>query len=155
MENQPAPSSLSPQDERIMAALSHVAIIVPMMGLIAPILIWVTQREKSRYVAFQSLQAAAFQLTLLAVWIGGFACYMLSFFAVFGGTFFMASSATPENNPAALGFFLVPFVVFFSILAIFFIMIIIGIVAAVMTFQGKDFHYPLIGRWVERYQQRA
>ena len=54
-------ASLS-QDERIMAALSHATALLPFMGVIAPIVIWVTQKDKSQYVAFQALQAMAYQL---------------------------------------------------------------------------------------------
>jgi uncharacterized Tic20 family protein len=68
------------QDERIMAALAHGSILLPMTGVIAPIVIWITQREKSRYVAFQSLQALLFQLILIVAWVLGMGCYMLSIF---------------------------------------------------------------------------
>jgi uncharacterized Tic20 family protein len=54
------------QDERVMAALSHASALLPMMVIIAPIIIWVTQKEKSQYVAFQSLQAIAYQLSMIA-----------------------------------------------------------------------------------------
>ena len=35
------------QDERVMAALSHLSVFIPLFGVIAPIVIWVTQKEKS------------------------------------------------------------------------------------------------------------
>jgi uncharacterized Tic20 family protein len=53
------------QDDRIMAALSHITVILPFFGVVAPIIIWVTQKEKSQYVAFQALQALAYQLSLI------------------------------------------------------------------------------------------
>ena len=48
-------------DERILAALAHGSIIGSIFGMIVPAIIWITQREKSHYVAFQSLQALVFQ----------------------------------------------------------------------------------------------
>jgi uncharacterized Tic20 family protein len=64
--------SLNPtQDERVMAALAQISVLVPFLGVVAPIVIWVTQKDKSRYVAFQSLQAVAFQLTMVFAWFLG------------------------------------------------------------------------------------
>lgn len=40
-------------------------------------------------------------------------------------------------------------------LLIMLVLIIYGLVAAIQTFQGKDFRYAIIGRWIERYSQRA
>lgn len=151
MENAIPPSTLSTQDERIFAALSHVSILLPMIGIIAPIVIWITQKERSRFVAFQSLQAIAYQLLLIVIWFGGMACYMGSFFLTFFGT--MATDMIGSGGPP-LAFFL-PFVVMFGMLAVMGIFVIYGIVAAVLTFQGKDFRYLLIGPWVERYTQRT
>jgi uncharacterized Tic20 family protein len=42
------------QDERILAALSHVSTILPMWGLIAAIVIWASQKDKSEYVLASS-----------------------------------------------------------------------------------------------------
>ena len=69
------------QDERVMAAIAHASAILPMWGIIAAIVIWATQKNKSRFVHFQALQAAVYQV---AVILGSFllgACYMCSIFA--------------------------------------------------------------------------
>ncbi len=62
------------QDERIMAALSHASAIIPMMGVIAPIVIWATQKDKSSYVVFQALQAIVYQLCMVIAMIIGNGC---------------------------------------------------------------------------------
>ncbi len=144
--------SLSTQDEHILAALAHVSAILPMIGVLAPIIIWVTQREKSRYTAFQALQAIVFQLVIVLLYFAGFACYLGSFFLVFLGTGFF--SGFRVSGAAGL-LFLFPFGVILLMLVVMFLMVIYGLVGAVMTFQGKDFRYALIGRWVEHYIQQA
>ncbi len=151
METPAASPNLTQQDERVMAALAHIAVLLPMIGLIAAIVIWITQKDRSRFVAFQALQAIVFQLLLIVVWIGGMACYMASFFLTFFGTIAFASFG---SNGPPVGF-LIPVAVIFGMIGLMGIFIIYGIVAAVLTFQGKDFRYPLIGRWVERYNQHA
>ena len=152
--------SLSQQDERIMAALAHISALLPMIGLIGPITIWVTQREKSRYVAFQALQAIAFQLAFILIWFAGFACYAGSFFLMFFGSFILGGvlqgvDASPAVGGVFGGMFLLPVTIIIFMMVFFFSMIIYGIVAAVLTFQGKDFRYLLVGKWVERYTQPA
>ena len=146
-------TSLTPtQDERVMAALSHVSAILPFMGMVAPIIIWVTQKEKSKYVAFQALQAMGFQLSMIVAWFIGMGCYMASFFATFLSIpFASSSSSTQPVEPLFSLAFLVPFVVLGVIFIGGFTFIVYGIVGAVMTFQGKPFRYVLIGNWVERF----
>jgi len=71
------------QDERIMAALAHASAILPFWGLIGAIVIWATQKEKSRFVGFQALQVIAYQIVLILFSFLGFGCYMCSFFGTF------------------------------------------------------------------------
>jgi len=147
--------SLSPnQDERVMAALSHVSALLPMIGVIAPIVIWATQKEKSQYVAFQSLQAIAYQLIMIAAWFVGMGCYMLSFFGTFITLPFASSTGNSENMDPLFGLaFMIPFLVFGLIFVGGFFFVIYGIIGAVMTFQGKPFRYMLIGKRIEKFMQ--
>jgi uncharacterized Tic20 family protein len=141
-------------DERVLAALSHISALVPLIGVIAPIVIWVTQREKSRYVAFQSLQALAYQLTMIVAWFLGMGCYMCSFFGIFAGMFLGASSETLQSSETmAIMLSLFPLVVFGVIMVFGIAFIIYGVVGAVMAFQGKPFRYVIIGNRVERFMQ--
>ncbi len=76
--------SMTPtQDERVMAALAHISAILPFMGVTPPIVIWVTQKGKSKYVAFQALQALAYQLSMIVVWFIGGGCYFCSLLTTF------------------------------------------------------------------------
>jgi uncharacterized Tic20 family protein len=139
------------QDERVMAALSHVSALLPMMGVIAPIIIWATQKEKSQYIAFQSLQAVAFQLSMVAAWFIGMGCYMCSFF----GTFFTLpfSDSSQSASPLFTLGFIIPFLVFGAIFIGGLLFVIYGLVGAVMAFQGKPFRYVIIGKRVEQFMQ--
>jgi uncharacterized Tic20 family protein len=141
------------QDERIMAALSHVMILLPMAGVIVPIVIWATQRETSEFVAFQALQALIYQLVLIGLWFVGIGCYMISIFGTLGTGIVLSEIAPELGAPGMLGFFL-PFVIFGSVFLIGFLYIAYGTFGAVQVFRGRDFHYVLIGRWVERYTSR-
>lgn len=144
--------SLTPnQDERVMAALSHISALLPMMGVVAPIVIWVTQKEKSQFVAFQALQALVYQLTMILAWFVGMGCYMISFFGAFF-TIPFSESSQPASPLLALGI-IVPFLVFGAIFIGGFLFIVYGIIGAAMAFQGKNFRYIIIGNRVERFMQ--
>ena len=58
-------------DELTWAALAHASALLNVFGgvggLIAALVIWLTQREKSAWVAFQALQALVFQATILVI----------------------------------------------------------------------------------------
>ena len=148
-------------EERIMAALAHITILVPLMGVIAPIVIWITQKEKSRYVAFQALQATVFQLVLVLTWFIGMACYTVTiFFAVFMAEGFLSSNppGEPISGPAqafgTLGV-LIPFLVIGLVILAGLAAVIYGVVAAIQTLRGTAFRYAIIGDRVERFLQQG
>ena len=144
--------SLTTQDERIMAGLSHLSIIIPMVGLLAPITIWVTQREKSEYVAFQSLQALAYQIALIFIYMVGWACYAVSFFGMFLTIPFMPLEGSTEMpSPFFFVSAFLPFIVIGLVFLLFAALAIYGIIGGVMSFKGQPFRYMVVGRMVERF----
>jgi uncharacterized Tic20 family protein len=151
--------SVPTPDERILAALAHITILVPLMGVIAPILIWVTQKDKSRYVGFQALQAVVFQLLLVLTWFLGMGCYMASFFISFIGMAGFGAgnpSSTPTSSPGevfGVVWVLIPFLVFGLMILAGLAFVIYGIIAAIQALRGTPFRYALIGDRVERFLQ--
>ena len=144
------------QNDKIMAALAHVSALLPLMGVIAPIIIWATQKDKSEYVAFQALQAITYQLLMILVWFVGMGCYMLSFFTTFLTMPFAGGNGEgdPSTAPIFLVGFLVPFIIFGAIFVGGALFIIYGLIGAFQTFQGKDFRYIIIGNRLANYLQK-
>ena len=151
----PVPDPKSTQNDKIMAALAHVSALLPLMGVIAPIIIWATQKDKSEYVAFQALQAIVYQLLMIIAWFVGMGCYMLSFFSTFLAIPFAAGSEADPNSPLFMVGFIVPFLVMGGMFLGSGILIVYGIFGAVMTFQGKDFQYVIIGKRLKRYLEQS
>ncbi|HTP00288.1 MAG TPA: DUF4870 domain-containing protein [Anaerolineales bacterium] len=133
------------QNDRIMAALGHSTAILPMMGVIAPIIIWATQKDKSEYVAFQALQAIAYQFIMILIWFAGMALYMGSFFLTF---LTIPLSGHMDTFPV---FFFVPFLVMGGMMFAMLCFVIYGLVAAVMALQGRDFRYIILGNQLKKY----
>jgi uncharacterized Tic20 family protein len=131
-------------DERTLAALAHGSALLNLaggiVGIIAALVIWLSQKEKSPWTAFHGLQSLVFQVAILiltvlvvgGVWILGFA---FSFITVGFGTFI----AVP-----------LMILVFFGGFAVMGAGMIYSLYGAVQVYQGQDFRYIWIGDWVYR-----
>ena len=148
------------QDDHVMAALAHGAAILPFWGLIGAIVIWATQKDKSRFVRFQALQALVYQVLPILGGLIFFVCYFCSF----GGFFLtipiaaLAEQGGGGGEVAAVIAAIVttglPFIIFGVAMLVWLAWLIYAIVAAVRVFQGHDFRYVVVGPWLERILER-
>jgi uncharacterized protein len=145
--------SVPSQNDKIMAALAHISAVLPFMGVIAPIVIWATQKDKSEYVAFQAIQAVAYQLVMILAWFIGMGCYMLSFFTTFLSMTHITGTDQVGRSAFPL-FFLIPLFIIGAIFVGGAIFVIYGIIGAVNAFQGKNFRYIIIGNRLAEYLQK-
>lgn len=132
----PSPSPpLSEADERLWAMLAHLSVLLNLvtgfLGVFAPLGIYLVLKDRSRYVAFQSMQAFLFQLLW---WVGG---------GVLAGVLW---TMTGVLAPFLIGLLCAPFALLASIFPL--IAIVYGIVGAIQSYQGQDFHYWLVADWV-------
>ncbi len=128
--------ALSPQDERTWAMLAHLSILLNLisgfLGVVAALVIYLVYKDRSRYVAYQAMQAFLFQLV---AWVGG------GLIAGLAWTFVGILSAV------VIGVCLIPFAVLISLIPLG--AIIYGIIAGVKCNEGEDFRYWLVGDWTE------
>ena len=126
---------LSPQDERTWSMLAHLSILVNLfsgfLGPIAALVIYLVFRDRSRYVAYQSLQSFIFQLVW---WVGG------------GALVAAAWAVTGVLSAILIGLLCIPFAMLISLVPL--AALVYGIVGGIQTSQGQDFRYWLIGDWV-------
>jgi uncharacterized Tic20 family protein len=126
---------LSPSDERTWAMLAHLSVLLNLVtGIIGPLaalVIYLVFKERSRYVAYQSLQSLLMQLIL---WVGG------------GIVVAAAWTVTGLLSAVVVGICCIPIAIIIS--AIPLVAIVYGIIGAVQCNQGQDFRYYLIGDWV-------
>jgi len=147
-----SPAEPIPSEERLWAALAHAGVMLMGWGLIAPVLVWVMQRGKSAYASFQALQALAYQVFFMIYWMVVIAC-MSGLFIVFATGFIIALEPSGASEPPMM-LFLVEFVYFIAMFAAAAAYWVLGLVGAGMCLAGKEFRYPLAGRWMERYLSR-
>ncbi len=131
-------------DERTTAAMAHGSAILNLFtgfgGPIAALIIWLTQKDKSPWVAFHALQSLIFQtaVTLIAVLVVG-VVWVVGFIISFVTIGFGAIVAVP-----------------FMILVFFGGFIIVGagtfycLYAAYQVYQDKEFRYLWVGDWLQR-----
>lgn len=139
-------------EERWLAALSHAAVLIPTLGIAAPLIVWITQREKSEFLRFQSLQALTYQVFLLIVWVVVGVLMGLFFTAISLTTAFIAlylQSQTPFIILSISEFLFVAF-----LLLIMGVSVVYGIIAAVACLNGSSFRYFLLGGWLEKLLMR-
>jgi uncharacterized Tic20 family protein len=151
MTQQPlAPTS----DEGLMAAISHF------FGLLVALIVWATQKDKSRFVRFQAIQAMAFDLIVSVAVFLIVGCMMVAIFGVLalgiGDIAIIGSQSNPTAEPFRTLIALmtaVPLLIPCIIFPVVGIIFVARLIATIQTFQGKDFHYPWLGSLIERYQE--
>ena len=142
-------TDLSPtSDERMMAALAHF------FGTLGALIVWLMQKDKSRFVRFQAVQALAFHFIVMVIMIVLFVCLFGVMFIGMFGTMFAAlnNSTSPENlSPFMMFPIMFPTLIFTCIFPFSLALLIIQIVAAVSVLSGNDFRYPFLGAQVEKF----
>lgn len=141
---------LPTQDERVLAAIAHGSVLLSLLtngiaGILTALIIWVTQREKSAYVAYQALQAMVYQLAGVVIGLTLWLCW---------GVLVPVSAVVPlALNPGAyrdsppglmfvaLGLACIP-------LTVTAIWTLYGLWGALRTLGGADFRYIVIGKVV-------
>jgi len=134
-------------ENRLLAALAHASVVAQGVGILVGVVVYVTQRDKSRFAAFQALQAAVYQLInfiiMMGMWLVWGVFYGLSMIPLI-----QLSEANPDAAPPAifwisLGSMVIP-LLYMVAFAVY------GLWAGLRTWQGKDFRYLLIGPWLEK-----
>jgi uncharacterized Tic20 family protein len=135
------------QEDRVVAALTHSSVILFGMGIIVAIVIWATQKDRSRYVGFQSLQSAIYQMAGMIAFLGSMCCWGVLYFLSFIPL--MVAAEQGASDPPL--FFLFSMMLMFVPFAIMGLWILGGLWAAVRTLQGREFHFLFIGGRLERW----
>ena len=143
METIPQPPALaqplSPSDERTWAMLAHLSVLLNLvtgfLGPIAALIIYFVYKDRSRYVAYQSMQAFVFQL----IWLVGGGLLI-------GGIW----GATGLLSAVIIGLLCIPFALIgtFILLIMPLVSLVYGVVGGIQASQGQDFRYWMVGDWV-------
>jgi uncharacterized Tic20 family protein len=133
------PQAMAPGDERTWGLLAHLSVLLNLFtgfaGPIAALIIYLIYRDRSRYVAYHSIQSFIFQL----IWWGGAGVLIGLMWAVTG-----------VLSALLVGILLIPIALLLT--PVFLLMplgsLVYGIIGSIQCSQGQDFKYWLVGDWV-------
>jgi uncharacterized Tic20 family protein len=143
------------QEDNWVAGICHATAILQFWGIVTPLLVWFTQKERSARLRFQSMQAFVYQLIALIVYLAGMALYMLSFFGMFFLPFLagVSSEGGEIQGPAGLlmlGFFVIIMIFWLASMILVPVYYLLAGFASLRLIQGRHFHYPILGGILER-----
>ncbi len=134
-------------DDRIMAALAHF------FGLFGALIVWATQKDKSRFVKFQALQSLAFGGLLSVVMMLAMMCLMG--FMVLAVVVTVLASTQPGAYagipPSIEMTAAVAPMSFLCIMPVSFAAALVQMIAAISVATGHNWRYPIIAQRVEAY----
>ena len=140
-------SLLADKEDQVVGAVCHSTSVLLVFGIATPLLVWITQHERSMLLRFQALQALVYQAIGL---IGYFAFTLLNFVFVFGsmGLALLSSEPNPSSAmPVWLGVATVTLIAFSCVFLLAALVYpVLAFVAVVRVLKGHDFHYPVLGR---------
>lgn len=138
----PAPSSpyeAQNSEDRTWSMIAHLSVLLNLvtgfLGPVVAIIIYLVYKDRSKYIAYQSMQAFVFQLIC---WVGA-GLVIIGMWIV-----------TILLIPVLVGILCVPFsligMILLGMLPV--ISLVYCVVGAIQTSQGKDFRYYWVGDWV-------
>jgi hypothetical protein len=155
-------SQASPTNEWTASALAHASILLTLVlafaggvgalvGLAVPLVIYLSYRERSRFITFHALQSLVYQGAGVLIYIA-LAVVLVAAVAA-------AWTISGLLSVAVIGFLLMPLALVITGLTVILLLgapllwVGYGIYAAYRVYQGEDFRYRLLGEWLEREVQ--
>lgn len=135
-------------EERVAVSMGHFGIVYPLWGMLVPFVFLAARGGRSRYLKFESLQIIVFQAisTLMTLGLGALA-FLILLAALL--PFVINSSAAFGPSMESLFAFLIFLICLMVILLVVPLYQILGQWAGLRVLQGREYRYPLVGRWVE------
>jgi uncharacterized Tic20 family protein len=135
----------------MLAGLAHGSILLGIFtsglgGMVAALVIWLVQKEKSAYVAGQALQALVYQAVTFIVTMLVWCCWGVLWMALLLPPLMSNPDAYQATPPPGLWIGLVLIVIPFFVWGL---AILYGLWGAVRCFGGHDFKYAIVGDWLK------
>lgn len=132
-------------DERLIALFAHLSLFLG--GILLPIIFWATNKDKSKFVTFHSLQSLWFHIAFVALLI----IYIFAFVIVFvvAGAGFGALSGGAGTGKELPVLFIIIMIAFYALLFIaLFGSYGYAIYMGIKAYKGENVMYPIIGKKV-------
>ena len=128
------PQPLTPAEERQWAMFAHLSVLLNLvtgyLGVVTPLVIYMIYKDRSRFVAYHSLQSLIMQAI----------CW-------FGGSVLALVTSALSGVVPVIGLLCLPLACIFWLLPL--TALIYGTIGGIQINQGQDFKYWLVGDWVQ------
>lgn len=145
MENTTETIATPTSDEKLLAMLAHLSIFLG--GIILPIILWATQKDKSKYVTFNSLQAIFYHLAYLLI-IVVFVLFMVFVMLIAGVGFAGFGHTGGHDGSMPVSMIITMIIMYGGIFVFMFTGIGYAIYLAVKSYKGEVIMIPVIGKIV-------
>jgi uncharacterized Tic20 family protein len=139
------------QGERTLAGLAHASILLGLVtsgvgGILAALVIWLTQKGKSAYAAAQALQALIYQAAVLILTTLVWCCWGLALLVLVAAPMSVDPAAYESAPPATLWLGMALMIIPIGIWGL---AILYALYGAARCFGGHDFAYAVVGPWLK------
>jgi uncharacterized Tic20 family protein len=130
-------------DERLISLFAHLSLFLG--GLLLPIIFWATNKDKSKFITFHSLQALWFHIAFIVLLIAF--VFILVFVMIIGG---IGLGAFAGGGSGEMSAFML--IIIFAFYGLLFLGIFAGygysIYMGIKAYKGEFVMYPVIGKKV-------
>ncbi len=146
------------KEDFVVAAVSHSTCVLVLWGIFTPLVLWITEKDRSSFLRFQALQAAIYQALGAGSYIILMAGYFVFFFVMIGAALASPSFGRSQFGDAMGMLFAIPS---FCLAGAFLILgplyQLFGFIASLRVLRGHNYRYPILGgilaRRIGRQQQ--
>ncbi len=148
------PESIANREDQLIAAVSHAAILIPLMGFLVPFILATMDKEKSQQNRFQVMQSLIFQLLGQVINFVLFGCQLVMVIIIEIPMVLMnlgGQLLTSEQVILGIGLVVIILTLInFFILLVMPLLATFGIIASVQVLRGKIYYYPILGRMLAK-----
>ena len=137
---------------RWVAAMGHFSILILLWGMLAPFTTWALYGKRTPFLRFQAIQTLVYQagVTIL-LFIGA----LLSSLGLGALYLLLGSNSSADFNPplGTMGSVMIIGLMLFAIVILLIVPLfhILGQWAGYRVLKGEDYHYPFVGRLVDKW----
>jgi uncharacterized Tic20 family protein len=142
-------------EDRWVAAMGHISVIIPMWGFLPPLTAWILQGKRSLFVKFQSIQTVAYQVLVNALNMIAGVIYMIGFVLFIALTGFEGGQSSSSGGIVGLVSLFGSMLCAMLIVLLIPLFHILGQWAGYRVLKGDNYRYPLVGRLAERWTQKG
>ncbi len=137
---------------RWVTAAGHFSILILFWGMLAPLTTWILYGKRNLFARFQSVQTLVYQAGVTVLYFVGGVLYgvgLLALIISLGGLGWFSGS----SSPGIVGTVLAGAILLLGGVVILLIPLlhILGQWAGYRVLKGDDYHYPLVGRLVDKW----